>query len=151
MYYRGAAAALVVYDITSADSFERAKYWVKELNINSNGEIVIALTGNKCDLVDQRRVPQDEAKAYADEHGLVYVETSAKNSINVTEVFVEIARKLAKNITVAPSQQTSTQAVQLKQGPTEKPKKRLLQVTRAPPVSPVNRPQFRSSGLMLSL
>ena len=51
MYYRGAAAALVVYDITSQDSFERAKYWVKELLMNSNDNIVIALTGNKCDLV----------------------------------------------------------------------------------------------------
>eukprot|EP01006_Ploeotia_vitrea_P043384 TRINITY_DN66723_c7_g9_i1.p1 TRINITY_DN66723_c7_g9~~TRINITY_DN66723_c7_g9_i1.p1 ORF type:complete len:205 (-),score=32.90 TRINITY_DN66723_c7_g9_i1:1043-1657(-) len=98
MYYRGAAAALVVYDITSAESFDRAKYWVKELLINSNENIVIALTGNKCDLVEQRKVPQDEATKYAQENGLIYVETSAKNAINVTEVFVEIARKLSKNL-----------------------------------------------------
>eukprot|EP01012_Entosiphon_sulcatum_P044987 TRINITY_DN598_c0_g1_i5.p2 TRINITY_DN598_c0_g1~~TRINITY_DN598_c0_g1_i5.p2 ORF type:complete len:197 (+),score=56.10 TRINITY_DN598_c0_g1_i5:131-721(+) len=103
MYYRGAAAALVVYDITSAESFDRAKYWVKELLINSNENIVIALTGNKCDLVEQRKVPHDEAVQYANDNGLLYLETSAKNSINVTEVFVEIARKLSKNLAAAPS------------------------------------------------
>merc|ERR1712166_1489947 len=56
MYYRGAAAAVVVYDITNADSFQRAKSWVKELQRQGSPNIVIALAGNKYDLAQKRKV-----------------------------------------------------------------------------------------------
>ena len=77
MYYRGAAAAIVVYDITSADSFQRAKNWVKELQQGTTN-IVIALAGNKVDLEDIRQVETTEAKSYAKDNGLLFMETSAK-------------------------------------------------------------------------
>ncbi|KAF5377669.1 hypothetical protein D9615_005271 [Tricholomella constricta] len=51
MYYRNAQAAVVVYDITKATSLEKAKSWVKELQRQANPNIVIALAGNKLDLV----------------------------------------------------------------------------------------------------
>merc|ERR1712226_967651 len=51
MYYRGAAAAVIVYDITSSDSFEKAKNWVRELQRQGNPEMIVALAGNKADLV----------------------------------------------------------------------------------------------------
>merc|ERR1719222_1552705 len=54
MYYRGAQAAIVVYDITNADTFERAKTWVKELQRQASPNIVIALAGNKADLTTNR-------------------------------------------------------------------------------------------------
>jgi len=63
MYYRGAQAAIVVYDITSRDSFERAKAWVKELQRQGNPNIVIALTGNKLDLAQNRQVQTQEAQS----------------------------------------------------------------------------------------
>jgi len=53
MYYRGAAAALVVYDITSYDSFRGAKTWIEELQRQGSSDIVIGLAGNKCDLEDK--------------------------------------------------------------------------------------------------
>ncbi|KAK6127560.1 hypothetical protein DH2020_038718 [Rehmannia glutinosa] len=56
MYYRGAAAAIIVYDITSSDSFGRAKKWVQELQKQGNPNMVMALAGNKCDLEDKRNV-----------------------------------------------------------------------------------------------
>jgi small GTP-binding protein len=56
MYYRGAAAAIVVYDITSPDSFARAKSWVRELQRQGNPNIVIALAGNKSDLASVRSI-----------------------------------------------------------------------------------------------
>ena len=69
-YYRGAAAAIVVYDITSAESFARAKNWVRELQRAGNANIVIALAGNKYDLAStKRKVEFEEAKAYAEENG----------------------------------------------------------------------------------
>jgi len=99
MYYRGASAAIVVYDITNYDSFTRAKQWVKELQRQGNTNIVIALTGNKQDLEDKRKVEISEAQTYADDNGILYKETSAKTSHNVAELFVDIAKKLPKDRT----------------------------------------------------
>ena len=58
MYYRGAHAAIVVYDITSLQSFERATAWVNELRERAPGVKVIALAGNKSDRQQERAVPE---------------------------------------------------------------------------------------------
>jgi GTPase SAR1 family protein len=97
MYYRGAAAAIVVYDITNPDSFTGAKSWVKELQRRGDPNVVIALAGNKADLDARRKVAFEEANAYAEENGILHLETSAKNANNVKALFVEIANKLPKN------------------------------------------------------
>jgi len=95
MYYRGAQAAIVVYDVTNPETFARAKTWVKELQRQASPNIVIALAGNKADL-GSRAVEQDEANAYAEENGLLFMETSAKTAMNVNEIFLAIAKKLPK-------------------------------------------------------
>jgi len=97
MYYRGAQAAIVVYDIQNQDSFVRAQTWVKELQRQASPNIVIALAGNKADLAGSRAVDYEEAKQYADENGLLFMETSAKTAVNVNEIFLAIAKKLPKN------------------------------------------------------
>ena len=97
MYYRGAAAAIVVYDITNQDSFAGAKSWVKELQRRGDPNVVIALAGNKGDLESRRKVEFEEANAYAQENGILHLETSAKNANNVKTLFVEIAKSLPKN------------------------------------------------------
>jgi len=96
MYYRGSQAAIVVYDITNTDTFTRAKNWVKELHRQASANIVIALAGNKADLGNKRMVEYDEAQAYAEENGLLFMETSAKTAMNVNELFLAIAKKLPK-------------------------------------------------------
>mmetsp|Transcript_16125 Transcript_16125/g.43360 ORF Transcript_16125/g.43360 Transcript_16125/m.43360 type:complete len:196 (-) Transcript_16125:281-868(-) len=94
MYYRGAAAAIVVYDITNKDSFNGAKSWVKELQRRGDPNAVIALAGNKADLQSKRKIDYQEAQQYAEENGIMHIETSAKNDTNVKSLFHEIAQKL---------------------------------------------------------
>jgi Ras-related protein Rab-5C len=97
MYYRGAAAAIVVYDITDPDSFAGAKSWVKELQRRGDPNVIIALAGNKADLEQRRKISQEEAESYAEENGILHLVTSAKDGTNVKSLFVEIAKKLPKN------------------------------------------------------
>jgi len=94
MYYRGAKAAAVVYDITSRSSYERAKEWVAELRRDGPALIVIALAGNKADLSSKREVPEDEAKSYAESAGILFMETSAKSGFSVEALFEVIAGHL---------------------------------------------------------
>ncbi|KAK7398940.1 hypothetical protein VNO78_10114 [Psophocarpus tetragonolobus] len=96
MYYRGAAAAIVVYDITSMDSFVRAKKWVREVQRQANSSLTMLLVANKADLEDERKVSNEEGEEYAKENGLSFLETSAKTAQNVNELFYEIGKRLAK-------------------------------------------------------
>jgi len=97
MYYRGAQAALVVYDITNESSYTRAKSWVKELQTQGTARMIIALVGNKVDLEDNRRVRSEEAQLYAEENGILFAETSAKTAHNVAQIFESIAKALPKD------------------------------------------------------
>ena len=96
MYYRGAAAAVVVYDVTNPTSFEGAKSWVKELQRRGEAGCVIALAGNKADNKEARKVSAEDVKEYAAENGCLAMETSAKTGLNVKELFVAIAKKMPK-------------------------------------------------------
>ncbi|XP_063315724.1 ras-related protein Rab-22A [Pelobates fuscus] len=94
MYYRGSTAAIIVYDITKEETFMTLKNWVKELRQHGPPNIVVAIAGNKCDLNDVREVLEKDAKDYCDTINAVFVETSAKNAININELFIEISRRI---------------------------------------------------------
>jgi len=97
MYYRGAQAAIVVYDITSRDSFDKSKQWVKELREKSTPDQIIALVGNKCDLSSSRVVDKEEAEKYTGDEKLISMETSAKDGTNVYLLFQTIAKQLPRS------------------------------------------------------
>lgn len=95
MYYRGAAAAIIVYDITVEQSFASVKSWVRELKQYAEPDIVLAIAGNKCDLEDLREILFKDAMEYAEMQKAIFVETSAKTAVNIGALFVEISRKFA--------------------------------------------------------
>lgn len=64
--------------------------WIEELHKQADPNIVIALAGNKCDLVERRAITSDEAREFAQEAGLLFFETSAKEAINVQTLFTEL-------------------------------------------------------------
>ena len=101
MYYRGAQAAIVVFDVTSRESYEGAKQWVRELQKKLEKGIIIALAANKVDLASRRKVDSDEAAMYASENGLLYCETSAKDRTNIDQLFVEVGRRVPKTSAMA--------------------------------------------------
>ena len=109
MYYRGAAAAVVVFDVTSAESFLGAKSWVRELHRRGHANVVNALSGNKSD-EDGRVVSREEAQAFADENALIFFETSAKTALNVRELFVAVAKRLPKSAPVTEQQSVNLAA-----------------------------------------
>ena len=95
MYYRGAAAAIVVYDITRENSFATLRSWVNELCKHGPPNIVLAIAGNKTDLEELREVQYRDAQSYADEVGAILVETSAKTAANIPALFYEICKRLS--------------------------------------------------------
>jgi Ras-related protein Rab-2A len=85
-YYRNTAGVLLVYDITRRETFQYLESWLDECVENSDQNLTIVLVGNKCDLEDERAISVEEGQHFADQHGLLFIETSAKTSVNVEEV-----------------------------------------------------------------
>lgn len=97
-YYRGAAGALLVYDITRRDTFNHLTTWLEDARQHSNSNMVIMLIGNKSDLESRREVKREEGEAFAREHGLIFMETSAKTAANVEEAFINTAKEIYEKI-----------------------------------------------------
>jgi len=97
-YYRGAAGALLVYDITRRETFHHLTRWLDEARANSNQTMAIMLIGNKSDSESKRAVSTREGEQFAEEHGLTFMETSAKTAANVEQAFIKTAEKIYENI-----------------------------------------------------
>eukprot|EP01127_Copromyxa_protea_P002782 TRINITY_DN12733_c0_g1_i1.p1 TRINITY_DN12733_c0_g1~~TRINITY_DN12733_c0_g1_i1.p1 ORF type:complete len:212 (-),score=42.96 TRINITY_DN12733_c0_g1_i1:80-715(-) len=97
-YYRGAAGALLVFDITRRESFNHLESWLTDARQNANESMVTVLVGNKVDMEAKRAVSVEEAKQFAQENGLLYIETSAKTAANVDEAFVSCTQQIYEKI-----------------------------------------------------
>ena len=96
-HYRRAEGALLVYDITSKESFKNLTFWLGELKKHADPNIKIALVGNKVDILftdpGRREVLKEEATAFAKANGLIFLDESSAladvNIKNVIETLVE--------------------------------------------------------------
>jgi len=93
-YYRGTSGALLAYDITRRETFDHLVEWLEDCRKYSNPNIVIMLIGNKSDLEEKRAVSKEEGERFAKEHGLYFLETSAKTDSNVDEAFMATAKHI---------------------------------------------------------
>ncbi|CAL5340792.1 unnamed protein product [Camellia sinensis] len=94
---------LIVYDVTEMESFNNVKQWLNEIDRYANDTVCKLLVGNKCDLVENKVVDTQTAKAFADELGIPFLETSAKDSINVEQAFLTMAGEIKKKSRVCPT------------------------------------------------
>jgi len=95
-YYRGADGIIMVYDVTSSDSFDHVNDWLKEVNRYASEGTCKLLVGNKSDRTADKVVTAEQAKEFADELGIAFLETSAKSAKNVEEAFLTMAGELIK-------------------------------------------------------
>ena len=96
-YYRGANAIIIVFDITDKKSFLSITEWLKQIEKHAKENVFKFLVGNKSDLAEERKVTFEEAKEYADKHDLPYIETSAKEGININELFESSIKSFLSN------------------------------------------------------
>ncbi len=97
MFFRGAKAALLVFDLTRPATLTKLHNWHVDLIKNAGKDVVPILVGNKNDLEDLRSVSRKDAMAYAKKiKALAYIETSAKTGENVEEAFNKITAKLVE-------------------------------------------------------
>ena len=95
IFYKDAAVAILVYDITRKESYEELKnYWYNQLKECSPSNIVIGIAANKCDLYDNEQVSEDEARKFADEIGAVFKLTSANTNTGIEDLFKTIGCKV---------------------------------------------------------
>lgn len=93
-YYRGAAGALITYDITNLKTFNNIERWLNELKTLSSVDIVVILVGNKLDLTNMRAVDAEDAQQFAEKHNMLFIETSALDSTNIEKVFNLTIKKI---------------------------------------------------------
>jgi len=101
-YIRDSSVAIVVYDITSRESFANSERWIDDVRNERGKQVLMVLVGNKSDLHSDRQVSTEEGERKAEEHGIMFLETSAKAGFNVNALFRKIALLLPP-VTSTPS------------------------------------------------
>jgi len=91
-YYKGAHAIVVVFDITNRSSFEHILRWMEDINKYAKENVLKFVVGNKSDLIQEREVKYEEARALASEMNATYFNVSAKENENINEFFESATR-----------------------------------------------------------
>ena len=97
-YYKGANGILLLYDITNINSSKSLSNWLIDIEKNSSKNVKKILIGNKCDLNELRKIPINKGKEFADTYNMKFIETSAKNNVNINECFNILGKELINNL-----------------------------------------------------
>lgn len=109
-YIKKANAVVMVYDLTSAASFNEMEYWIGEVNKNKGSEVVIVVAGNKLDLAAKREVTSEEGMEFAKGHNVTFVEASAKTGENIGDIFNHIISAFVEPVSeTSPGQDAAPQ------------------------------------------
>lgn len=93
-YYRDAKGAIILFDLTSSDSFSHLSDWLQDVKDQAGSDIDIVVVGNKCDLMERRQVTSKEANIWAKNNNVILLETSALTGEGVQEVFNILAQHI---------------------------------------------------------
>ncbi|KAG6749261.1 hypothetical protein POTOM_046304 [Populus tomentosa] len=123
-YYRGAHGIIVgdhvVYDVTDQESFNNVKQWLNEIDRYASDNVNKLLVGNKSDLTSNKVVSYEQAKAFADEIGIPFMETSAKDATNVEQAFMAMSAAIKDRMASQPAMNNAKPStVQFKGQPVE--------------------------------
>ena len=94
-YYKGAHGIILMYDVTNQKSYDNIKRWLEQIKKEASNKICILLVANKVDMKDERVISVENGKNLATENNLKIIEASAKEDINVSNVFQEITEEVA--------------------------------------------------------
>jgi len=112
-YYRGADGIIMVYDVTSSESFDHVEEWLSEVDRYANENTSKLLVGNKADLIEEKQVPEDTAQRFAEKLSIPFLETSAKTATNVDAAFLTMAKELIKTREKQNNEGPSSQKVKM--------------------------------------
>ncbi|KAH9388739.1 Ras- protein Rab-3 [Tyrophagus putrescentiae] len=120
-YYRGAMGFILMYDVTNEESFNSVQDWVTQIKTYSWDNAQVILVGNKCDMEEERVVSYERGKQLADQLGLEFFETSAKENINVKAVFERlvdiICDKMSESLDSDPTMVNASKGTRLTDNP----------------------------------
>ncbi|XP_077983873.1 ras-related protein Rab-30-like [Glandiceps talaboti] len=106
-YYKSADALVVVYDVTSFESFRWVPEWLKEIEEYGRSRVITVLVGNKTDLVQDREVSMQQGATFAETHEMRFLETSAKEADNVDKLFLDVAKELTEKVVTSEMENTT--------------------------------------------
>jgi small GTP-binding protein len=94
MYYRGAKAAILVFDVTNEDTFHKAKSWLKDLKAHADPDVVVCIAGNKCD--KEAGFDLRQCDEFARSVDAIFVRTSAQSGEGVNKLFNELTKRIVE-------------------------------------------------------
>mmetsp|Transcript_23192 Transcript_23192/g.30287 ORF Transcript_23192/g.30287 Transcript_23192/m.30287 type:complete len:205 (+) Transcript_23192:193-807(+) len=119
-YFKGAHGIMLVYDITDRETFDNISHWITQIKEHADSKVTIVLVGNKSDKGEERQVQEEEGRALAESYNVKFFETSAKDNLNVSEAYEQLARETKDKMLEKESQTTQSENIMV-QAPTAPP------------------------------
>ena len=121
-YFHSSDGFIIVYDISNIDSFDRLDYWIDEIKTNSQEITKMVLVGNKCDIIEERKIPKEDGQEFAKNKKIKFFEVSAKEGININESFEFLVKEILKSF--SPKENLKRRASKVLSTPVKMSKKR---------------------------